>query len=313
MASHRKALKAIISNYVITCSHFESIAASSIKNDASKAKGLLKKLKSPKFLTFLHFMMDFTEVIGGLSEAFQADDLLVMDAITKVEAANFAMVEMKIHPGKSISTLTGGNVYRGVTLSGDVKPMLDQRHMNLLDCGIDHMGDRFRALQIPPLSDFSVLNYRAWPYDTAALAAFGNEQVQRLVQHFAPVLTKEEVEGAAWVWPAFKYHMSKQRTSDPKQVYRDLLLLPPVDLKLFLPLIEIMMVHSMSTAIVERGFSIMNVVKDARRSLLGNDSLNDLMEIKINGPTLADFTPDSAIDHWLKKAIGTRHINGHKL
>ena len=103
--------------------------------------------------------------------------------------------------------------------------------MNLLDCGIDHMGDRFHALQIPPLSDLSVLNYREWPYGDNALAAYGKEEVQRLVQHFAPVLTKEEVDCAPWVWSTFKHHMSKLRTSDPKQVYRDPLLLPPVDFK----------------------------------------------------------------------------------
>ena len=92
--------------------------------------------------------------------------------------------------------------------------------------------------------------------------------------------------------------------AEPRGVLR------PVEMKHFLSLIEIMMTHSMSTAIVERGFSIMNVVKDARRSLLGNMPLIDLMDIKINGPKLDDFTAEAAIGHWYYKGKGTRHVKG---
>ena len=85
VASQRRALKALLKNYVATCTHFADIAASKDRG-AVKAKALLKKLQSPKFLTFLHFMVDFTEVLGCLSEAFQADDLMVMEVLPEVEA-----------------------------------------------------------------------------------------------------------------------------------------------------------------------------------------------------------------------------------
>jgi hypothetical protein len=38
---------------------------------------------------------------------------------------------------------------------------------------------------------------------------------------------------------------------------------------------------------------------------------NDIMEVKINGPTIDDFRPEAAILHWLNKGKGTRHVNGH--
>ena len=50
----------------------------------------------------------------------------------------------------------------------------------------------------------------------------------------------------------------------------------------------------MSTAIVERGFSSMNVVKDERRSQLGNETLNDLLEVKIHGSLIANFVSEIA-------------------
>ena len=71
---------------------------------------------------------------------------------------------------------------------------------------------------------------------------------------------------------------------------------------------------SMSTAVVERGFSHMNNVKGPERTRMGRDTLNDLMEIQINGPSqVVNFCGDRALLHWLDntKGQGTRHINGH--
>ena len=113
-------------------------------------------------------------------------------------------------------------------------------------------------------------------------------------------------------WLAFKMHVRNLRTSDPKLVFRDLLRLPPNNFIHILPLIEMMLTLSMSTAIVERGFSHMNNIKDSTRTLLGNNNLNNLLEVKINGPSLEDFAPEAAILHWMDKGKGTRHVNGHR-
>ena len=88
---------------------------------------------------------------------------------------------------------------------------------------------------------------------------------------------------------------------------------PPSSIKHVLPIIEIMLTISVSTAIVERGFSHMNNIKSSTRSNLGKDSMNDIMEIQINGPSLEDYCPDSAIAHWYDKSNGKRHVDGHKL
>ena len=183
----------------------------------------------------------------------------------------------------------------------------------MLSFAIDHLDSRFSALQKPPLSDFAVLNYSKWPYENKDLAAFGNEEVGRLVQHFAPVLTEKEVDAIPMQWMNFKHHLIPLRISDPKVVYRDLLVQQPKNIICVIPLIEIMLKHSMSTAIVERGFSHMNIIKVETCTLLGNETLNHLLELKINGPTFEDFSPAEYIIHWIDKSKGTRHINGHSL
>ena len=135
-----------------------------------------------------------------------------------------------------------------------------------------------------------------------------------MLDHFVPILTDEELEAALDEWLNFKLHVSRMRTSDLKKVYRDLLIQPPVAMKNFLPLVEIMLTLSMSTARVETGFSHMNVIKGSDRSQLRNDSLNNCMELKINGPSLEEFTADAAIVHWLKNSNsgGSKHLDGHK-
>ena len=159
VASQQRALCALHNNYGPTCSHLENIATTSTKSDATKAKGLLKKLKSPKFLTFLLFMLDFTEVISQLSLTFQADDLLVLDVLPKLENVTLALIDMKTSPGKFVSSLPTGQQYKNVTLCGEVTPDLKKLHMDMLDSAIDFIDTRFSGLQTPPLSDFTVFNY----------------------------------------------------------------------------------------------------------------------------------------------------------
>ena len=86
----------------------------------------------------------------------------------------------------------------------------------------------------------------------------------------------------------------------------------PDNFKNFVSLIKIMMTISMSTAVVERGFSHMNLVKSSTRTLLGDEALNNILEVKLNGPSTNDFNPDPAINIWLDDTKWSRHMNGHK-
>ena len=54
---------------------------------------------------------------------------------------------------------------------------------------------------------------------------------------------------------------------------------------------------------------LMKVVKTARRSNFKNDTLNDLLEIYIEGPTLNSFCPDVAIELWWSDCCTTRGVN----
>ena len=78
---------------------------------------------------------------------------------------------------------------------------------------MDQIGSRFKALQMSPLSDFSVLDYRTWPIETRDLASHGSVNIDNLVQHVAPVITKEGIISIPKEFPAFKVHVHKLQTA----------------------------------------------------------------------------------------------------
>ena len=61
VASQNRALKALL-DYDITIAHLEEVASGRDDN-APKAKAYLKDMRSERFITFLHFMIDWTNLI----------------------------------------------------------------------------------------------------------------------------------------------------------------------------------------------------------------------------------------------------------
>ena len=70
-----------------------------------------------------------------------------------------------------------------------------------------------------------------------------------------------------------------------------------------LTLVELLFSLPSSTGIVERVFSQMKVIKTKKRSLLSNESLDDLLAITSELVPLNKFSPDDAIDLWWKEKV----------
>ena len=154
IASNIRALNAIKTNYAATCSHLQYIVEN-VTKDSGRASGLLRKLRSAKFITFLHFMIDLTKVIGPLSLMFQSNDLMLIDVLPIIETAMLNLIDMKNNPGSSISSIVHGFEHKGVFLSGPVEPELQELHMKLVDSAIEQIDNRFKALQEFIFSDFA--------------------------------------------------------------------------------------------------------------------------------------------------------------
>ena len=70
--------------------------------------------------------------------------------------------------------------------------------------------------------------------------------------------------------------------------------------KNILALVELLFCLPMANGRVERAFSVMKVVKTDRHNCLGEDHLDDLMCITIDGPPLSQWNASQAVTLWWK-------------
>ena len=76
-----------------------------------------------------------------------------------------------------------------------------------------------------------------------------------------------------------------------------------------LNLVQLLFSLPASNGKLERIFSQMNVIKTNKRSVLSNESLDDLLLLSIEGPPMKEFSPDAAIDLWWKEKLRRPHQN----
>ena len=60
---------------------------------------------------------------------------------------------------------------------------------------------------------------------------------------------------------------------------------------------------------VERVFSMMNIIKTDRKTSMHTSTLSDLLEIQVEGPPLATFSPDRAVKLWWEDCKTARRVN----
>ncbi len=77
-------------------------------------------------------------------------------------------------------------------------------------------------------------------------------------------------------------------------------------------LVELLFSLPASNGKLERVFSQMNVIKTKKRSLLTNESLDDLLLLTIDGVLLKDFCPDQSIDLWWQDKVRRPHQTPRK-
>ena len=71
-----------------------------------------------------------------------------------------------------------------------------------------------------------------------------------------------------------------------------------------LPLVNIMLTISPSTAECERGFSAMNKIKIESRTSMSQDTLKNLMRISSDGPNLIEYNVTDSVVHWMNSSMG---------
>lgn len=73
-------------NFAITVKHLEHVGTGT-SEDATKARGMVKAIKTEKFVRFLYFLLHVTKILRELSLQFQSDYLFITEVSTKLETA----------------------------------------------------------------------------------------------------------------------------------------------------------------------------------------------------------------------------------
>lgn len=100
VASQNRAVKAILDNYVVTTLHLQDIISIGKDDNANKARGYLKEMKTERFVSFLHFMIDWTDLISEVSVLFQRKNCLISEVSRRVAELTEKCTTLKTRRGK---------------------------------------------------------------------------------------------------------------------------------------------------------------------------------------------------------------------
>lgn len=139
-------------------------------------------------------------------------------------------------------------------------------------------------------------------------------RIDTLVNWYKDVLTKNGCDVAAMQteWRMLKIlvkgqFMDKSYTG----LWEVMLTTKPFfsDFKNILHLVEIMLVLPISAAQCERGFSAQNRIKSKVRNCLSVSTLEDLVRISTEGPSLELVDAEPSVKHWLSSSKRKRRPN----
>ncbi len=173
---------------------------------------------------------------------------------------------------------------------------------------------RFGDFEALPLKNLCELfDFKLWPKSFHENKKWGFDILQELVNYYKnyDYITEEEGERCVRQWPLFRSRVSRLRVENVYDVYVDMLQENGNDMDCMLILLKLMMTISSSTCACERGFSCMNMQKTNTKISMSNDTLNDIIVISVNGPSITEFDAIQAVDNWI--ASGKRRLEtGHK-
>lgn len=314
------ALERIIDRFGAYMNHLVTLTESSSTKAADKQKltGYIKKWRECKLLLACALFHDLLKPVAVLCKSLQSDEISVVSAIECILKTSSTMeklnsTDVNEYPSvrKVISRFTdddtGSTMYQGTKVVRK-QPGLDflkSNYKTYIECVLGCLHDRFKDGS----TDTALLGHalkvvatHGWHKSTDA--SFGIEGVKALADRFTIPLQKANVNSALLLseWEEMVYY-AKEYINIVQEPYR------VVWWKLFnaddaknwtniLALIELIFCFPLSNGRVEICFSQLKLIKTIKRTSLGEDRLDELLRIKLEGPPLAQWDPTNAVGLW---------------
>ena len=286
------------------------------ENSDATASGLLKKMKTIKFLGVLYILVDVLPVLGNLSRSFQRDSL------------NFSSIrpQIELTTGRLDDILEHGTPLNKLQQDIDSISRISD-DLNLSPRGMNELRNLFEKY-IPALKQNILRRFESSSEILAALGVFdplsvpgvkqpgfkdhGSSDMTIIADHFSIDQDKLLTE-----WKGMKYHIAdvlipkmplKVRTGSEKQTPTEwfiLQLLIQPTYRGFFPLLcfiaEVAATLPVTNAWPERGASALKNLKTRHRNRINSDMLNALLHVSINGPAVSEAGQlvKTAVSLWL--------------
>ena len=300
--------------------------------DRRKLKGYVTKWKDSKVLLGCAVFHDILKPAAILCKSFQADEISIVSTIEAILRTTASMKKLKstemedlpsvkkvvLRLKSSSSDSTSSKTYQGVEIAevdqslsfftshykGYIDSLLACLHERLKDSSADATM-LTHALKI--------LATHGWQKTDDA--SFGLDAVQALAERFTIPLQEAIVNCASIQeeWEDMVYYAKQyiNLVQDPYRVVWWKLYNSPDARKWtnILTLVELVFCIPLSNGHVERCFSQLKITKSNRRVSLGEDRLDQVLRIRIEGPPLQRWDATGAVGLWWTDK--TRRVDAH--
>ena len=289
VASSFRTVKAIWMMYAALHSHLTAAGqdVNRTSSERSMYSGLAVKLSLDAFLRNLGLMMDALEELKDLSEALQARDIRLSQAVNLIKRQTDVFTAMSEDPEngpfyrKACEAVQQGS-FNGIALHGD----RGQEVINptkFYEALCQSMKERMvRSEEESLFTKINILNPETWPSPLPVM--YGESELRELCDQVKV--------GFTGVKQAYREYKNKQDTRQ----------------KALLTLRHAVNTISVSSAECERGFSEMNNVVTPLRSRLNLENVSALMFIKLVGPPLKSWKPTRFVRKWVATRRSADHL-----
>lgn len=268
VASQNCALKVLLDNYDITMTHLQEIISAGNSEPSNKAKNYMNEMKTERFLTFLHFMIDWTNLLAEVSVLFQERKSLICEVAKRVRELQEKVSNMKVRRGKALRKFLSDSedgefrgkpmTHKHTSLQHDTSRRIKADLNELLTAAETFIEERFvKHLEGEPHSLFSVFDFHIWPNkdsDKDEFRTFSDDNIEKLFTMYAPLLTDAEKEAGPDKWLDLKMYISRNVKRSVVDAYESILANKDVEhLKNILPLVQIMLTISPNDRRVRMG------------------------------------------------------------
>lgn len=289
-ASSLRAVKAVWNDYPSLYEHFIQCSTDNKRDAKEKAtfSGLAKNLATSTFVLNLGIMYDALEELSSLSQELQNRQTTLVDAHRLIRLQLQVFESRMVKPGKHASeALEGATVskFKNVSIQEGGKSMNKINPGQFYRCLADSIESRMFSVRPRNIgtdykdfiNEMKVLNPKFWPNAESIEITYGEDEIMELSRRFHLDERKLLMD-----FRIFKDSSAKEMRSELKK------------------LISIVNCIPVSSAECERGFSTMNLICTPQRTSLNTKTLSNLMFIRLVGPSLEKFQPESYVRSWIE-------------